>query len=70
MDSIVHEITKSQGHVSEFHFTSLTVFAVIYFVLNQNSVYYFEYFLENSLTIYFLVLNLEIKLHETEQENG
>ena len=43
MDSIVHEITKSQTQASEFHFTSLTVLAVIYFVLNQNSVY-FEYF--------------------------
>ena len=43
MDSIVHEITKSQTQASEFHFTSLTVLAVIYFVLIQNSVY-FEYF--------------------------
>ena len=36
---------KSQTRSSDFHFTSLTVLAVIYFVLNQNSVY-FEYFLK------------------------
>ena len=45
VDSTVHEITKSQTRSSDFHFTSLTVLAIIYFVFNQNSVY-FEYFLK------------------------
>ena len=45
VDLTVHEITKSQTRLSDFHFTSLTVLAIIYFVFNQNSVY-FEYFLK------------------------
>ena len=44
MDYIVHGVAESDT-TSKFHFTSLTVLAVIYFVLNQNSVY-FEYFLK------------------------